>query len=420
MSKLLVRLNKFILPILVSVVVIRLTLIILPSFRIDMNSWQAWSARLVEVTPIHFYAPNYFADYFPGYLYILWFLGTTFNLLFSHLSIFSLGFELYLKLFTNIFDLATAYYIYKIVSNHQKNLGLLSVILYLTNPALAFNSSVWGQVDGILTFFLVYSAYCLLELRKPYRFGIFSALSILVKPQGLATFPIMLAYLIKNFKYKKYFSLLIIPALLILLSLPFFLKDPIVGLFHLFQKSANTYPYTSMFSYNLWSFAGWWVSDSNKFLGVNYQIWGVIIYFISLAAIAIPLFLKRGHRNNFLIYFASALAIFAFFLFLTRIHQRYLFPFFSFLLIAAIIKKSARLIILYLILSLIHFINLMFVYYYYNYVYPNSKFASLFIYQLLSTYSNWLTFFNLLGFVILILIYYKHSTTKDTHVQKIS
>lgn len=405
-------LNKVTILILFLIITIRVYLITLPSFRIDMNSWQAWSARLVELTPIHFYAPNYFADYFPGYLYLLWLLGSSFKLLFPHLSIFSLGFEFYLKFLTNLFDIATAYYIYKIISNYQKKLALPAVIFYLANPALAFNSSVWGQADGILTFFLVYSTYCLLELKKIYRFNVFFALSTLIKPQGLAIFPIMLSYLFTNFKFSKYFSLLLIPILLVILSLPFFLKDPIFGLFHLFQKSASTYPYTSMFSYNFWSFAGWWIPDSVQLLGTSYQVWGEILFFFFLALILIPLFLRRGYKHTLLVYFASALAIFAFFLFLTRIHQRYLFSFFSFLLIAAFITNSLKLKIIYFILSLVHLVNLMFVYYYYNFVYTNPEFASNLVYKLLSQSYNFFTILNLVGFGLLLLLYYQLNYSK--------
>ena len=111
--------------ILILIIIVRLMCIFLPSFKIDMNDWQAWSARLVEVSPIHFYSPTYFSDYFPGYLYLLWFLGRSYNFLFPHLSIFNLGFELYLKLLTNIFDLATAFCIYKIVNRYQKKLAFL-------------------------------------------------------------------------------------------------------------------------------------------------------------------------------------------------------------------------------------------------------------------------------------------------------
>ena len=158
--------NKYTIGVLVIVIFIRFNLIILPSFRIDMSDWQAWAQRLVQAGPMQFYSPDYFSDYFPGYLYILWFLGNSFNTLFPQLPIFSLGFEIYLKAFTTMFDIATAYYIYKITSRYQKKISLLAAIFYLANPAIACNSSDWGQVDGILNFFLIYSSYYLLELKN--------------------------------------------------------------------------------------------------------------------------------------------------------------------------------------------------------------------------------------------------------------
>ena len=169
-----------------------------------------------------------------------------------------------------------------------------------------------------------------------------------------------------------------------------------------------------MFSYNLWSFAGWWIPDSTKLFGVTYQILGIIIYFTFLLLIILPLFKKRVHKNNFLIYFALALASFAFFLFLTRIHQRYLLPFFAFLLISALIKNSLKLRIIYVILSLIHFINLWYVYYYYNFVFVNPTFSSFALFKILSQSYNLFTTLNLLGFGILLLIYYQLSYAKDS------
>lgn len=394
---------------LILILVTRLAFIILPSFKIDMNDWQAWSARLVELMPLNFYSPDYFSDYFPGYLYILWFLGSSFHLLFPQISIFSPGFEYYLKFFTNIFDVATAYFIYKIVTKYQKGVGWQAAIFYLANPALLFNSSVWGQVDGILTFFLILSTYYLFELKNAFKFSVVFALSILVKPQGLAIFPVLLSYLVTHLKPSKMFSLLMIPTLLIILSLPFFLKDPILSLLHLFQKSAGTYPYTAMFSYNLWSFVGWWIPDSTKFLNITYQLWGIIIYFVFLTLILTPLFINYKLKNKEIIYFALALATFAFFLFLTRMHERYLYPFFAFLLAITLIQNSIKLKVIYSILSFIHFINLWHVYYYYNYVFQNPKLASFFIYQYLSNSYNWLTLINLTSFGILMGIYLKRA-----------
>ncbi len=397
----------------------RLMLISLPSYRIDMNTWQAWTIRLVGVSPLNFYSPDYFADYFPGYLYMLWILGDTFNLILPQTSIASLEFETYLKLFTNLFDILTALIIYKIISRHNKKWTIIAVILYLVNPALTFNSSVMGQVDGILTFSLVYSTYYLLELKKPFEWGILSGLAFLVKPQGMAILPISLIYLIKNFSKKYLLSILVIPILMVILSIPFFVNDPILGLFHLLQKSADTYPYTSMFSYNFWSFAGFWVPDSKAFLGISYQHWGLILFSLVLLIIIIPLIRNKSRNQNTIYYLAIALSSMAFFMLLTRMHQRYLFPFFAFLLIFASIKKSLKLIGVYLILSLIHLINLWYVYYYYNYIYPNPIFLPSPFFKFLELYYNLFTVINIIGFAILILIYYFFLSEKN-HAEKIS
>lgn len=392
---------------------IRLILVVFPSYKIDMNTWQAWTIRLVEVTPINFYSPDYFADYFPGYLYMLWFLGNSFNLIFPQISIISLGFETYLKLFTNLFDILTAFIIYKTITRYSKKWGLFSSILYLANPALTFNSSIMGQVDGILTFFLVYSTYYLLERKKPFEWSILSGLAFLVKPQGLAIFPISLIYLAKNFPKKYLLSILVIPILMIVLSVPFFVNNPLFGLFNLFQKSANTYPYTSMFSYNFWSFAGFWVSDSTAFLGTSYQYWGLVLFSLALLLIVIPLIRNVTKNQTTIYYLAFALSSMTFFMFLTRMHQRYLFPFFAFLLIFASIKKSVRLISIYLILSLVHLINLWYVYYYYNYVYPNPTFVPSPLFKFLESNYNLFTIINLIGFAYLILIYYSNLSQKN-------
>lgn len=387
----------------------RFTLIILPSYRIDMNTWKAWSNRLIQTGPVNFYDPNYFSDYFPGYLYMLWFLGTSFSFIFSLSSVSSVNFEYYLKFFTNIFDLGTAFYIYKIVARYKKSIALFSPIPYLLNPALLFNSSVMGQVDGILTFFLVFSAYNLIELKKPYRWSISGALALLIKPQGLAIFPIFLIDLLKGkFKLTKFYSLILIPILIIFFSVPFFIKDPILGIFHLFQKSANVYPYTGMFTYNLWSLVGWWKNDNMIWLFLSYQQIGIILYFLSLILILVPILRFTYVKDKFSLYFAMALSSMSFFILLTRMHERYLFPFFAFFLIASFIKKSYAYAFIYISFSLIHFANLWHVYYYYNYVYVDPKYSTFFIYDLLSKNSSFFSVVSLFLFGVLFLLYYKN------------
>lgn len=397
---------------LVFTITIRIILLILPSFKIDMTDWQAWTNRIMELGPINFYSPDYFADYFPGYLYMLWGIGTVYKLIYPTANFFSENFAITLKLITTLFDIATAFIIFRIVSNYQKkSWGSLASILYLANPALIFNSSVWGQVDGILTFFLCLSTYCLIEIKKPFKWGVTAALSILIKPQALAILPVSFFYLIKNFKTKNMLlSCLILGGMVILLSLPFFLNDPFFGLLKLFGKTAAGYPYTSLYAFNFWAVVGWWQPDSIKRFSLSYQSWGMILYSLFLLIAIFPI-IKKKHLKNGSMYLITALSLLIFFLFPTRVHERYLFPFFAFLLLAVFILKSLKLFFVYLFLSLIHLINLWYVYFYYNSIYNNPKFSGSFIFDLITNSYFYLSVITLICLFLLLFYLYRYEKT---------
>lgn len=371
-----------------------------------MGGWQAWAARLIEVGPVNFYSENYFSDYFPGFLYILWILGGVYNLIFPNLLFNTFLFEVFIKLTTTFFDLATALYIFKIISKYQKSKALMSAFLYLVNPAIIFNTSVWGQIDGIFTFFIIFATYLLTEKKNIINSNISLALAILIKPQTLAILPIAVK---KNFGSTSSLNairkLLIIPIVLIILSFPFFINDPFLGLIKLGEKASNVYPYNSLFAFNFWSLVGFWQKDSNLLFGLSYQIWGFILYSLTLLLVIFPLFSKRA-KDNFYFYLTSSFSFLIFFLFLTRMHERYLFPFFAFLLIAALIKKSKVLIGIYVITSLIHFANLWYVYYYYNFVFLGVG-ESNFIYNILTDNYKVLSVSLLSISICLLLIYYR-------------
>lgn len=373
-----------------------------------MTDWKAWSSKLSQVGPSNFYSPTYFSDYFPGYLYILWGIGVLFN--FLNLSISSLNFEIVIKSITAVFDVLTAFYIYKIILKHNKALAKTSFVLYLLNPAVIFNSSIWGQIDGIFTFFLLLSAYLLFDRKEIFKSSTAVALGILIKPQSLAFIPIFFVHLLKNFSKERIIkSLLLVVLFLLILSFPFFPKNPILGLFELGNKSQNVYQYTSLFAFNFWGTVGFWKPDSSIFI-LSYKMWGIILYAISLLLICAPLFRRKINREMF--YMASSLSLFSFFLFLTRIHERYLFPFFAFILIASILRKSRVLFTIYVISSIVHFINLWFVYYYYNYVYQSPALSKNIFFSLVNDNYKFFSFLMLLLFIVILVYYFKFYVEK--------
>lgn len=346
--------------------VVRVLLFNFESFHIDMNTWEAWSYRIINVGINNFYSPNFYSEYFPGYLYLLWFIGTIYHFLFSKLSFSSFQFEILLKSLTTIFDLGTSYLIYKTVFLIKPKLAPISALIYFANPAIIFNSSIWGQIDGIYTFFLFLSSYLLIGKLKKYSSVFFSSVAFIIKPQAIFLLPVLLANIFKRYKLKPtLMSSLLIILLVLIFSLPFFPTNPVAGFIGMAQRSADLYSYTSLFAFNFWSLFGFWRVDSQVFI-ISLKTWGIVLYGISLIAILFPV-LKKAKNEPRLIYLSFALTFFSSFLFLTRMHERYLFPVLAFYLIYAI--QNRKLMVIYFLISLIHLLNLWYVYYYYNFVY---------------------------------------------------
>src|SRR5712692_10493401 len=55
--------------------VLRLVLATLPGFAVDLGTFQAWANALAAHGPWNFYDTDFFVDYAPGYLYVLWLIG---------------------------------------------------------------------------------------------------------------------------------------------------------------------------------------------------------------------------------------------------------------------------------------------------------------------------------------------------------
>lgn len=75
-------------------------------FPIDMNCWLAWGQQMCNAGPGGFYTDTMFADYAPGYLYVLWITTAFKNTFFAGASPATNHF-LY-RLPSILFDFATA------------------------------------------------------------------------------------------------------------------------------------------------------------------------------------------------------------------------------------------------------------------------------------------------------------------------
>ena len=159
--------------------VVRVLLFPLKGYQIDTNDFISWFSTAAGQGIRPFYLVAGFADYPPFNVYIFWFFGSLANTIGASMATM-------IKVVPNIFDLATGLLIYGFARKQATfKVAILSVGLYVFNPAVIFNAAVWGQYDAIYTFFLVLALFLALK-SKPELSAAAFALAILTKPQGIA------------------------------------------------------------------------------------------------------------------------------------------------------------------------------------------------------------------------------------------
>jgi hypothetical protein len=85
----------------------------------------------------------------------------------------------------------------------------------------------------------------------------------------------------------------------------------------------GVYEYNSLNAYNFWALLGFWKPDTIPHMGLSYQVWGIIMFVAFV--IFIMWQLHRRYEQKAAI-FAVFLLMFGFFMLMTRMHERYLFP----------------------------------------------------------------------------------------------
>lgn len=383
----------------------RLLFINLPGFSIDVNDWFAWSLRLSNFNFAQFYSKDIFTDYTPGYMYVLGFLGFLKNIL----QINTQTFYFLLKLPAIFAEITLGVLIYKELKNNVSIFYTrLAAGLIFLNPALIFNSSVWGQIDGVLTLTLFLAIYYL-KNKKLLLSSTLLGISLLIKPQTISILPIFLIFAINNFSIKN-ITKITLPFLFIIFifSLPFFNKNPFFGLISLIINTASQYPYTTLFAYNFWGIIGSWIPDSIFWNGLTYQTWGYILLTSYWIMIGYFFFKKKLS-----VYALATLATLGFFFLPTRVHERYLYPAIVFLILLTAYYKSKSLLILTGALTFLHLLNLYYVYVYYNEFYlklPKILYNPI-IYNFLDTNSKELSLISSIVFILIVISIIKYDTS---------
>ena len=360
----------------------RLLLASLDGFGVDMGTFRGWSDRLANDGPWNFYDQDFFSDYSPGYMYVLWLIGEL-NQIF-HFS--NDQYEYILKLPSIIADLGGAYLLYRMLDKEKPWLQLGATVLYLLFPAALLVGAFWGQVDSILSFFLLLSVY-FIGRDRPVAGAVAFAIGFIIKPQAIAALPFLAFWIIRRHPLNLKGGEFPIPRVLIectayplvvifILILPFFTTAP-WDLFAQLQSATtvDNYEVNSFWAYNFWNAGG--LSDlgfrcdlpsacpdseATKWLGMPTRYWGFAFFGLAIAAI---LYIFRNAKGYGFLALGVGMSIMAFYMFTTRMHERYVFPAFLPLLLGVALLHSRVLWAAFITTATVHFLNLYHVFGYY-------------------------------------------------------
>ena len=145
-------------------------------FGVDLGAFRFWASNLATQGFNGFYDRDFFHDYTPGYLYVLWLVGIIGNA--------AGGVGDLIKIPPILADLAIGWLAWSMVRElgGRDRLALGAAAVAVLNPISWFDSVVWGQADSFGVVFL------LLGLRelwrdRPERAAIYTVIAAIIKPQ---------------------------------------------------------------------------------------------------------------------------------------------------------------------------------------------------------------------------------------------
>lgn len=321
-----------------------------------------WKASYINQPPGSIYIFTAMRGLFEFFYNIVWWINNTFDqfpsgFILFYENKFNAGF---MKLPAIIADVGLGYLIYLFVkqyTDHKK--ALLSAGLYLFNPVAFYNSAWWGQTDATVNFFGLLALYLLLKKKiLPASFAL--AASLFIKASLLIFVPIFALvayhqrYGLKNILYSIFLPL----STVFVLAIPFHdITDPL-WLLRIYKDQVvlGTLNNVTENAFNIWAlFYGIDPQTPNtvRVLGIQAVHTGYALFAASY--IGIVYYLTRKITAERILISLITIS-FSSFLFLTGIHERYLFPIFP--LFAVLLALQPSLLPLYIAITIVHFTNL--------------------------------------------------------------
>ena len=328
--------------ILLAGLLIRLVCLPATGHETDIGTFESWTLSLIKYGIRGFYAHAGFVDYPPGYIFILGISGWIYHF-FAGMN---LPFDLLkfcVKAPAVVADLGLSYLSFLIVRRTwSASAGLWAAAIVAFNPAVWFLSAYWGQGDSVTAVFLVWAVYFMITERFELGWLMF-AFAVLIKPQPIVVAPLLLVWQLRSSRV--WWRLALIPVIgfaVAYLGSVFFgpTSSPVAlmsWLYDRYHTGTALYPYNSCNAFNLYSTRlDFWQPDAKLipnlpgFAGWPQWAWGVAIVAALVLAVTLrewrttgPDYTRQERESSF--YLALFVALLGFFMFATRMHERYLF-----------------------------------------------------------------------------------------------
>ena len=347
----------------------------------DMSCFVAWGQDIARNGTRQFYwaAGHEWYDYPPGYMLFLGGYSAFLNLF--GLDVYSVG-----GLFLYMLPAAAADFILALLlmsfarKQRINNSGalILGGLVFL-NPALLFLSGAWGQIDSILTLWLVVSFLLLIDGRRVLSGAVFG-LAVMTKWQALMFGPVYAfahLFLVRwEDKGGRLADLrdialgaLSAVAVMLAISLPFKADRGLFWFAERFLTASAGYDYATVEAYNYFAFCG-----ANWKKAGEYIIPGLVT-FRQFGTVAICLAILFGFmtilrryqaqrlqsaplsQDRGVLFLAAALTMALIFTFGHYMHERYVVPVLVMLLFAYAYYKDPRLLLVALLFTVTTFLN---------------------------------------------------------------
>ena len=236
-----------------------------PGYEVDINCFTAWSLRMANVGPVRFYAPDYFCDYPPGAMLLLWPVGMLLKSTGLHNRAVVL---LIVKLLPVLCDMLGGFILFFYAKKRTSTACAATLAsLYLLNPAALVNGAAWGQMDSVLALFILLTAFAAIERKWTMAIPCF-ILSLLVKPQALLFAPLggiaLLRDIYKRCNERKKvlretvvgIGFALVAATVIVLPFAIGQDKPLFWIFSLYSSTIGSYAYATLNTANIYFLVG--------------------------------------------------------------------------------------------------------------------------------------------------------------------